>query len=234
MLVTFLAAQKPIAVEVVGENSLHDLFGPALLAVAAILAAGLAAYVAIQNHRRQLEHDRAERDREHARDSIRAAAETIAETLDPLGAYEIAVRADDNAAKHADTLDGSGDEQAKQEAAKQQLQQAKKVRKARGKVGDRLIKMMVDSISLRISFGAESPVFQHYRELSRTFNGRFQACAPTIEGRAQREAAGEDDQTDKTGVALDAFQKACEEWAVQQPPVQRSGWFTRRMRRKSH
>jgi len=126
-----ITTQKPIAVEVVGERGLHDLLGPALLAIAAILAAGLAAYVAVRNHRAQLAHNRTERDREHARESIRAAAETIAETLDPLGAYELAVRANDKAEKHVEALTGSDDEHLKQEATEQQLQRAKEVRQTR-------------------------------------------------------------------------------------------------------
>lgn len=228
----FFAAKKPVAVEIVGESWWHDLVGPALLAIAAILAASLAAYVAIHNHRRQLEHDREERDREHARESIRTIAETIAETLDPLGIYEIAVRADDKATKHMETLEDSGDERAKKEAAEQQLQRAEKVDEARDEVADLLIKMTADSIGLRASFGTESPVFQRYRELSRVFNARYKACAPTVEGRKQRELAEKDSEVKKTRAALNAFQEACEKWAVQQrPTTQRPGWLKSKMQR---
>jgi len=230
-----LAAKKPVAIEVVGENWWHDLIGPGLLAIAAILAAAMAAYVAIHNHRRQLEHDREERDREHARESIRTAAETIAETLDPLGAYELAVRDNDKAAKHAETLEDSGDDEAKEAATKARRKAAKRVRETRGKVGDLVIKMTVDSIGLRTSFGAKSPVFQRYRELSRAFNLRFQASAPTPEGRVQRETTEEGSEVKKTRVALNAFQEACEEWAVQQRrPTLRSRWLTGKLHRQRH
>jgi hypothetical protein len=230
-----LAAKKPVAIEVVGESWWHNLIGPGLIAIAAIVAAAVAAYVAIHNHRLQLEHDREERDREHARESIRAASETVAETLDPLGTYELAVRDDDKATKHAETLEGSGDEEAKEAAEKAQLKAAEEVHEAREKVGDLVIKMTVDSIGLRTSFGSRSPVFQSYRDLSRAFNRRFRACAPTTEGRVQRETAEGDSEVKKTRVALNAFQEACEEWAVQQRmPARRFGWLTDKLHRQHH
>lgn len=233
MLAIPWAVQEPTTVEVVGESWWQNLIGPALVAVAAILAAALAAYVAIRNHRRQLEHDWAERDREHARASIRAAARTIAEILEPLTAHELAVRADDKATKDMEALQDSGNEQAKEQASEKQSQSGKRARETREIAEAFVIKMMVDSISLRISFGANSPVFKNYRELSLTFNRRFEACAPTDEDRAKREAEEEGESADTTHVALVAFQEACENWSVQEPPARQPGWFTRRTQQRS-
>src|SRR5262249_34906321 len=121
---------------------------------------------------------------------------------------------------------------AKEAATKARRKAAKRVREAQGKVGDLVIKMTVDSISMRTSFGTKSPVFQRYRELSRSFTLRYQASAPTPEGRIQREAAEEGGEVKKTQVALNAFQEACEEWAVQQrTPTHRLGWLTRKLQR---
>ena len=227
------AAQERIAVQLVGEPWWQGLIGPVALAVAAILAAAIAAYVATHNHRRQLEHDRTERDREHARESIRAAAKTVGEIFEPLTAYELAVRADDKATKEVEALETSEDERAKRAAAERQLKRAEKVRDTRVKAEPLVVKTMVDSISLRISFGAESAVFQSYRELSLVFKQWFEACAPTKDGRTERDAREDDEANEEIHHALVAFQTACEDWSVQQPPTQRSSWVTRVVRRKS-
>jgi hypothetical protein len=227
-----LTTQKPIAIEMVGESWWHGLLGPALLAVAAIVAAGLAAYVAIRNHRDQLAYDRAIRDREYGRESIRAATETIVETLDPLNTYELAIRANDKATKHAEPVENSANEQA--EASEQLKRRTKRVRMTRDNVGPLLIKMTADSISLRIALGADEPVVKRYRELSKAFNDRFRMCAPTDEGRAKREVAVRDgDPQAKAKAALEAFQTACEEWDIANPPAERAGWFWGRVRSPS-
>lgn len=69
-------------VELVGGESWlsHDL-GSILLAVAAITAAGLAAWVATRNHRQQLEHDRSLRKEDHIRDTIDAAVASANDAL---------------------------------------------------------------------------------------------------------------------------------------------------------
>jgi hypothetical protein len=82
----------PLQVEQVGGPSfIEEVIGPALLAVAAIFAAGLAAWVARKNHSSQLAHDRQLRDTEHARRSISAAVDHITEALDAAASYATAV-----------------------------------------------------------------------------------------------------------------------------------------------
>jgi len=87
------ALPQPLEVQEVGGDSiLESLAGPALIAIAAIVAAVVAAYVARRNHAEQLVHDRRTladqlghdrglRDLGHARQSIGAAVETITETI---------------------------------------------------------------------------------------------------------------------------------------------------------
>jgi hypothetical protein len=67
--------------QVGGPNFLEGLIGPALVAVAAIIAAGLAAWVARRNHSSQLAHDRQLRDTGYARRSIGLAVEDISEAV---------------------------------------------------------------------------------------------------------------------------------------------------------
>ncbi len=81
----FGAIPQPLEVHQVGGTSfLESLIGPLLIAVAAVAAASLAAWVARKNHGEQLENDRAMRDLEHARRSIGAAVETIQEGIHAL------------------------------------------------------------------------------------------------------------------------------------------------------
>ncbi len=81
----FFVIPGPLEVHQVGGSSfLESLIGPLLIAVAAVLAASLAAWVARKNHSEQLENDRAMRDLEHARRSIGAAVETIQESIHAL------------------------------------------------------------------------------------------------------------------------------------------------------
>ena len=100
------ALPQPLEVrEVGGTNFLENLAGPALIAVAAIVAAFVAAYVARGNHREQLNTDRAMRDVEHARREISTAVQTISEALDAMSGFSIAAwsasQADEGAAEAA-------------------------------------------------------------------------------------------------------------------------------------
>lgn len=74
-------AGSALKIEEAGESFLSSLAGPFLIAVAAIVAALVAAWVAWRNHEKQLDHDRELRDIEHARQSVNAAVETIAEVI---------------------------------------------------------------------------------------------------------------------------------------------------------
>lgn len=56
------------------EGWLEQIAGPAMIAIAAIIAAALAAWVAIRNTQHQLDHDQRVRNREHIRDAIDEAA----------------------------------------------------------------------------------------------------------------------------------------------------------------
>jgi hypothetical protein len=101
------ALPQPIEVQEIGGDSLlESLTGPALIAIAAIVAAFVAAYVARRNHAHQLDHDRSLRDLDHARQSIGAAVETITETITAgtslLGAARDAGEAHD-AVEHAES-----------------------------------------------------------------------------------------------------------------------------------
>jgi hypothetical protein len=74
MLGLLLGAQQ---IELIGGG--EGWFTRNAIAIAAITAAGLAAYVAIRNQRRQLAHDRLMRSRDYVRDAIDEAAKAAGE-----------------------------------------------------------------------------------------------------------------------------------------------------------
>jgi hypothetical protein len=73
--------------QVGGPSSFEELIGPLLVAIAAIVAAGLAAWVARRNHSSQLAHDRQLRDMDYARRSIGLAVNNIAVAVDTATSY---------------------------------------------------------------------------------------------------------------------------------------------------
>ena len=72
----FAAIPQPLEIEQVGQSFLGTFSGPALIALAAITAAGVAAWVARKNHAEQLAHDRDLRNLDHAHQSVSAAVDT--------------------------------------------------------------------------------------------------------------------------------------------------------------
>ncbi len=64
-----------------------SLLGPILLAAGAVAAAGITVLTANWRHRKQLEHDRGERNRDHIRDSIDAAVVGAGEAIHDVTSY---------------------------------------------------------------------------------------------------------------------------------------------------
>lgn len=108
MLATF---PQPLEVEQIGGASfLEGLAGPALVALAAVLAAGLAAWVARKNHGQQLKHDGELRNLSHARRSLAAAVETVADAIDAVGHLSGAVYKASALRDRVDEVEASNDE----------------------------------------------------------------------------------------------------------------------------
>jgi hypothetical protein len=99
-----------LEVEQVGGGFFEISIGPLFLALAAVFAAGLAAWVARKNHEEQLAHDRAMRDLSHARQGLSAAVETVADAIDSVTKLSIAVSEADSRRQHAEDVEASNDE----------------------------------------------------------------------------------------------------------------------------
>jgi len=104
------ALPQPLEVqEVGGDGFLEGIAGPALIAVAAIVAAFVAAWVARRNHEEQLGNDRSLRDLDHARQSINSAVETVAEAVDACSGLAVAAWAASEACERADEAQSETD-----------------------------------------------------------------------------------------------------------------------------
>jgi hypothetical protein len=104
------ALPQPLEVQEVGGDSLLEgLAGPALIAVAAIIAAFVAAWVARRNHEEQLGHDRGLRDLDHARQSINSAVETVAEAVNACSGLAVAAWAASEARERAEEAQSETD-----------------------------------------------------------------------------------------------------------------------------
>lgn len=77
-------AYETFGAQLANESWLTQNGGSLLIAVAAICAALLAAYVSIRNHRQQLDHDREMRDRDNTREAVDSAAADLQACFDLL------------------------------------------------------------------------------------------------------------------------------------------------------
>jgi hypothetical protein len=104
------ALPQPLEIQEVGGNGfLEGIAGPALIAVAAIIAAFVAAWVARRNHEEQLGNDRSLRDLDHARQSINSAVETVAEAVDACSGFAVAAWAASEACERAEEAQSETD-----------------------------------------------------------------------------------------------------------------------------
>lgn len=106
----FAATAHPLQVEQVGGGFFDVSIGSVLVALAAVFAAGLAAWIARKNHAEQLAHDRAIRDLGHARQSLSAAVETVADAVDSVTKLSSAVSEANARRQDADEIEASNDE----------------------------------------------------------------------------------------------------------------------------
>lgn len=106
----FAALPQPLEVEQVGGGFFQISLGTLVLAVAAVFAAGLAAWVARKNVEDQLAHDREMGDLGHARQGLSAAVETVADAIDAVSKLSIAVSEANARRQSADEIEASNNE----------------------------------------------------------------------------------------------------------------------------
>lgn len=193
-----LAAVKAQPVEVVLEHEgwwAHNS-GPMVLAIAAITAAGLAAYVAIRNNRQQLEHDRDMRERAHVRDTIDAAMLGASATIHALSAVtsDLAVKK-----SHAGTMGEEAEKTLEEETEKDLL-----------KASSAESEMRANHLRLDLRLGSSHPIVVSHGGLREALTSASNAL---LSGIIRKDGERSPEEAHRiAALALEDFRSACRDW----------------------
>lgn len=179
------------------------------VAIAAITAAALAAFVAIANHRAQLRHDRAMRNRDHTKDAIDTAV---------VAANELRIRVDRFFA-------AVKTEEENREAANYSQSDArlKALMEKRQDVLAGLHAMRAERTRLEIRLDESDPIVETYVSMFDAFIAVAKATFAGIsEDRSPELREGDATRKQELRTALAAFQAACRAWFAD-PPRRRFG-----------
>jgi hypothetical protein len=186
--------------------------GSIFLAVAAILAAGLAAYVATRNHRQELQHDRKMRNREATREVIDDSLERIGEALmltATLGSEVWALEQE----RRPLTEPGLEDEQQRAAATASVEEAAKLVMGVIEPAFDAANMMDTDRMRLAIRLGDGHPVVAHHRKTREALNQWHDAIVVgTKRNRSDDEAMDAQARLEEFGQAKSQLDAACRDW----------------------
>lgn len=189
-------------VEVVGgESWLAHNSGSLVLAVAAFLAA----YVALRNHRQQLDNDRLLREREHMQDAVDSALESINSVVDRLGDLGACVGTRDNR-----KLEWAEDEG----SSENYLSWQQEASDALVRVAEGLTSMKLDRARLEIRFGFEHPILVSHRQVEAGLKRWKDSLTEGVEKGFDKTL---DDllvglKDTGSGEALIAFRSECRKW----------------------
>lgn len=194
--------------------------GDLLLAVAAIVAATLAAFVSIQNRNKELAQDRYLRDREHVRDTLDATVATMSAAQTAIGNFYVRVK----------YFEAFRDEQrqiakakvppetAKLEAREKEVQED--LGALREKAQPLVQELAVSHVRLGIRLPEDHPIMVEHEAAYGAANEMFTALLPgVVDNRpaAEREA---DTTRNNLRYALNRdFRNACRDWFTTEPPA---------------
>lgn len=186
--------------------------GSIFIAIAAIVAAGLAAYVAIRNHHQQLDHDRNMRNREATRTIIDIAVEEIGEAILRTAKFRAQMSAAERAREQLADL--SPDDEQKLEAARAEVQEAEKdLLGAVDPAFNAANAMDINTMRLAIRLGDDHPITSHHRQTRDALDKWHDAITRGLE---ENRNEAEIDQTQQRltdfGRARTKFDAACRTW----------------------
>jgi len=195
-VILLAGAQK---IELVGgEGWWQKNGGSVALAIAAITAAAIAAYVAIRNHRQQLAHDRYLRNQDHMRNTIDAALVSANETRNAMDRFMASVETLEEARNENKDISEDFQDEAKGDADESLL---------------RLQAMRAVQVRVETRLGIEHPVATSHRDAFASYNRIFTEVVDGL--RANREEQVREGDAEREQVAQDgfeAFQTACHGW----------------------
>lgn len=209
---SLLAIQK---VELVGHEDWWSHNASAvILAVAAITAAAIAAFIAIRNQQAQLAHDRYLRNQEHIRDTLDAALVSANEVRNMVERLIASIEVIEETREEGKEVPRDIDEIAE---------------KFREESLSKLQGMRAAQVRLETRLGGEHPVAASHLNALLAYNTLFRKAHGGITG--PREASiqeGDEERKHSAKHAFEGFQRACHQWlSFEQGRSRGGGWISR-------
>ena len=202
------------------ESWLSHNLGSIVLAVAAVAGASLAAFVAIWNRRKELEHDRYLTNQEHIRTVIDATVIQSSATQTLVGdflSYITVFEADRTKQQQAAQAVGTSKEQEKLD--KWEREAREKLEAEREKTRPKLQELMESSIRLSIRLPLDDPIVLTYEKAYQAANALFLALSPGVTENRSEDSRKADKALNKARhEASRAFRDACRAWFNVDPP----------------
>jgi septal ring factor EnvC (AmiA/AmiB activator) len=186
-----------------------------LLAIAAICAAGLAAYVAIRNHREQLAYDRHLRNQDHIRDTVDAAAAMANETVTAASLFQTQVKRTETLRTQLAALDpDKGVPEELLKATSREVSDAEQELTARDKtLYEALVKMHPMSARLQMRLGESDQITNTYETTRKVAVEAYGHIESSLTGNRQpAERASDATRVDALRDAFNEFRTACHDW----------------------
>ena len=200
-----------------GESWLTHNFGSMVIGLAAIFAAGLAAYISVRNHKQQLSHDRAIRDRDTIRKTIDEAVRNMSGFILEGVTFAAKIRALERARNDLEESDQE-EEKALPNQQKQLSHAEKVVTEALSPIYAATNTMHADTILLAIRLGKKSSISESHAETRETLKAWFVSLS---KGRVKNRDEGEREASEQAlktvSQARTTFETACYEWMNDKP-----------------
>ncbi len=174
-----------------GHSLLEDLIGPALLALTAILAAGIAARTANERqaaqlaHDRELQkvqlaHDREQRNRQHVRDSVDDAVHSVDAALRLMFEYEALIMVGDpQRTERRNVLDdGGASSNAKADALRALKEETDEIHAQSQAVYDANIDLTSENLRLSLRLGKDHAIVKSQQALRDVYATRHDTLEP--------------------------------------------------------
>ena len=190
--------------------------GSLAIGLAAVFAAGLAAYISVRNHKQQLAHDRSVRDRDATRDIIDAAVREMSNFILNAVTFSAQVtslekaRASEDQDPDADAEDGAP---------------SQKIKRAEGVVSNALPAlfaatntMHAGTVLLGIRLGKQHPITKAHAATRDALKGWSSSLIKArAKNRDEPTREADDQKLEEIGRARSTFERACFSWMSEGP-----------------
>lgn len=189
--------------------------GSLFIAVAAMVAAGLAAFVSIWNTKRQLAHDRELRHFDHIRDTIDGALSIVTEAVKTASLLSTQVKRTEPAREAVSALEGAKGTPVEilEDKTDEASESESELRSRERALYSNLVEMNTMTPRLEVRLGKDDPITARFQELYRTVQELYAHFEPAVRAnRQQAERQGDEATADAVIHSFRAFRTACYRW----------------------